>query len=308
MRVLDEIAMVSKPILILTGGEALLRDDVYAIAARANELGMRAVLASCGTVINEESAERMVKAGIKRVSISLDGASSDSHDRFRGESGAFDGALRGIGFLKAAGMEFQINTTVTKRNVGELKAILELAIDLGACAFHPFLLVPTGRGKELAEEELSSSKYEEVLTWVHEESKRVPLDFKPTCAPHYHRIMRQRGAGPERAEGLHSLTRGCMGGSSFCFISHVGEVQMCGFLDKSAGNLREDSFEGIWHRSPFFLSLRDFESYHGKCGYCEFRKICGGCRARAFAITEDYLAEEPFCDYVPSEGAKNRGA
>ncbi len=305
MRVLDEIARVSRPILILTGGEALLRDDVYAIAARATELGMRPVLASCGTVINQENAERMVEAGIQRVSISLDVATGESHDSFRGEKGAFEGALRGIEFLKKAGMEFQINTTVTRRNVGELRDILELAVSLGACAFHPFLLVPTGRGKELAEEELSPSQYEEVLTWIHEESRRIPLDFKPTCAPHYHRIVRQRGDRPERAGGFHSLTRGCMGGCSFCFISHVGDVQMCGFLDKSAGSLREESFERIWRQSPFFLSLRDFESYHGKCGYCEFRKVCGGCRARAFAMTGDYLAEEPFCDYVPDRNDGN---
>ncbi|UCF78298.1 MAG: radical SAM protein [Candidatus Eiseniibacteriota bacterium] len=306
MRVLDEIALVSTPILILTGGEALLRDDVYDIARRANELGMRTVLASCGTVIDEESARRMVEAGVRRVSISLDGASSASHDSFRGESGAFDGALRGIEFLKRAGMEFQINTTVTRRNLGELKDILELAVELGACAFHPFLLVPTGRGKELAEEELSPAQYETVLTWVYEESGRTPLDFKPTCAPHYHRILGQKGTPEKKSEQLHSLTRGCMGGSSFCFISHVGDVQMCGFLDISAGNVKNDSFDKIWRESPFFLSLRDFERYHGTCGYCEFRKVCGGCRARSFAMTGEYLAEEPFCDYTPSEAAERR--
>jgi heme b synthase len=292
-RVLDEIASVSKPILILTGGEPLLRPDVFDIARRGTALGLRVVLATCGSVVTAENAREMRESGIRRVSVSLDGGGAEFHDAFRG-----------IAHLREAGVEFQVNTTVTRRNAGQLGEIMDLAVRLGASAFHPFLLVPTGRGKELEGDELSPAQYEEVLGWVWERSQSAPIHVKPTCAPHYHRIMRQKGPSGGRPaaprHGLHSLTRGCMGGCSFCFISHVGDVQICGFLDMTAGNVRRESFSDIWRDSAFLLSLRDFDGYHGKCGYCEYRKVCGGCRARAYAVTGDYLAEEPFCTYVPS--------
>ena len=188
--VIDEIAAMGKPIVILTGGDPMLRDNIYEIARYGTEKGLKMVMSPCGTLLNEENAGKLKDAGIERISISIDGACAETHDDFRRVPGAFDEAIKGIENAKKAGLEFQINTTVTKVNLAELPDILKLAIDLGAAAFHPFLLVPTGRGKELAAQELSPEQYEETLNWVYDQREVVPLHFKPTCAPHYYRILR----------------------------------------------------------------------------------------------------------------------
>jgi len=194
-KVLDDIASFSSPIIILTGGDPMMRSDIFEIAKHGTDLGLRMVMAPCGTLITEENARKMVEVGIRRISISIDGATAETHDRFRQVKGAFDDAIKGITYAKKVGLEFQVNTTVTKLNIDELPDVLQLAIDLGAAAFHPFLLVPTGRGKDLAEQEISPEEYERVLNWFYEMQGKVPIQFKPTCAPHYHRIIRQRAAG-----------------------------------------------------------------------------------------------------------------
>ena len=309
LRLMDEIAAFSKPVIILTGGEPLLRDDIYEIAAYGDKKGLRMVLATNGTLVTEEVAIKMIDAGIKRVSISIDGENAQSHDAFRNVAGAFDGALTGIEAMKKAGMEFQINTTITKTNLDQIKSIMDLAIRLGAAAHHIFLLVPTGRGKDMAEQAISPDNYEKTLNWFYETSLQCPIQLKATCAPHYYRIYHQRGKGSVvRGQGsgkevpgspLHAMTRGCLGGLSFCFISHTGQAQPCGYLELDCGQIKEKGFEDIWNNSPIFQDLRDLNQYKGKCGRCEFIKVCGGCRARAYEITGDYLAEEPFCIYEP---------
>jgi heme b synthase len=305
LRLLDAIAAVSKPVIILTGGEPLLRPDIFEIAAYGDSKGLRMVLATNGTLVTEQIAADMLKAGIKRVSISIDGMNSEMHDAFRTVAGAFDGALTGIEAMKKAGMEFQINTTITKANLDQLPGIMDLAVRLGAAAHHIFLLVPTGRGKEMSEQAISPDEYEKTLNWFYEASLNCPIQLKATCAPHYYRILKQRkgkqltrSTGDENA--LHAMTRGCLGGSSFCFISHTGQVQPCGYLEVDCGQIKEKSFTDIWNISPIFDDLRDLNKYKGKCGHCEFIKVCGGCRARAYEITGDYLAQEPFCIYEPS--------
>lgn len=308
LRLLDEIASLGSPVVILTGGEPLLREDIYALAVYGDQKGLRMVLATNGTLVTDQVAGRMVASGIKRVSISIDGLDAASHDAFRGVSGAFAGALAGIEALKKAGMEFQINTTITRTNLGQLQDILTLAIRLGAVAHHIFLLVPTGRGKEMADQEIAPDDYEQTLNWFYEKSLDCSLQLKATCAPHYCRIVHQRkGKQPSKdkkaGRPLHAMTRGCMGGSSFCFVSHTGQVQPCGYLEIDCGQIREEGFAGIWQNSPIFCELRDLSRYKGKCGRCEFMRICGGCRARAFAATGDYLSEEPYCIYEP----KNNG-
>jgi radical SAM protein with 4Fe4S-binding SPASM domain len=232
-----------------------------------------------------------------------------SHDTFRNVAGAFDGSLAGIEAMKKAGMEFQINTTITKANLDQIQGIMDLAIRLGAAAHHIFLLVPTGRGKDMAEQAISPANYEKTLNWFYETSLQCPIQLKATCAPHYYRIYHQRkkeiGAGGkgqgtgEMGSPLHAMTRGCLGGLSFCFISHTGQVQPCGYLELDCGQIKKLGFEDIWNNSPIFKDLRDLNHYKGKCGRCEFIKVCGGCRARAYEITGDYLAEEPFCIYEP---------
>ncbi|NQU42758.1 heme b synthase [bacterium] len=305
-RVLENVAGFCKPIIILTGGEPMLREDIWDIARRGTELGLRMVMAPCGKLVTEEAAGRMLDSGIKRISLSLDGATAESHDAFRRVEGSFDDVILAAGNARAAGLEFQINTTVTRQNIGELERILDLVIRMGAVSYHPFLLVPTGRGKELADQELSPEEYEKVLNWIYEKREDLPIQFKPTCAPHYYRILRQREREKGRAvtpqtHGLDAMSKGCMGGQAFAFISHVGKVQICGFLEVECGDLREVEydFERVWRNSPVFIEMRDIDHYHGRCGYCEYRKVCGGCRARAFAMTGDYLAEEPFCVYEP---------
>ncbi len=304
LQVVDDIASFSNPIVILTGGEPMLRPDVYQIAEYGTGKGLRIVLATNGTLFTEESAGRLVAAGIRRISISLDGSDVESHDEFRGVKGSFEGGLRGIRCAKKVGLEFQINTTVTQRNLYQLPQILDLAVDLGAVAHHLFLLVPTGRGKELQDEAISPHDYEETLNWFYDQRDHVSLHLKVTCAPHYYRILRQRARREGKtitAEhyGLDAVTRGCLGGISFCFISSTGSVQPCGYLELDCGDVREDSLESIWTECEYFKDLRDEDNYGGKCGYCEYRKVCGGCRARAFETTGDFLAEEPYCIYEP---------
>ena len=309
MRLLDQIAQVGQPIVILTGGEPMLRADIYEIADYGTRKGLRMVMAPNGTLITADSARLMKAAGIKRISISLDGATRESHDRFRGVKGAFDAALRGAKLAAQEGIEFQINTTITKANLDQIPEIQELAVKIGAVAHHIFLLVPTGRGKYIVDQEITAAEYEQTLNWFYDQRGKTPLQLKATCAPHYYRILRQRAKqdGQEvtfHTHGLDAVTRGCLGGTSFCFVSHRGIVQPCGFLHLNCGDVTRSTFADIWHRSDIFLKLRDVKNLKGKCGQCEYKRVCGGCRARAFEATGDYLAEEPLCSYRPASGAR----
>jgi len=304
-RVLDQIREVGAPIIILTGGEPLLRKDIYELARYGTDKGMRMVMGSNGTLITAKAARRIQEAGVKRVSISLDGATKASHDAFRQVEGAFDGAVRGISRLRDQGIPFQINTTITRHNLSELENILDLAVRLGAVAHHIFLLVPTGRARELVNQELSAQDYEDTLHWFYRQHDQVPLELKATCAPQYYRILFQEAASknqhvPDQTTGFNTVTRGCLAGVSYCFISHVGIVQPCGYLEVDSGDLRKDTFSQVWNNSPVFNDLRDFSRYKGKCGRCEYVDVCGGCRARAYEAYGDYLAEEPLCAYNPS--------
>jgi heme b synthase len=304
LNLLDQIALVAKPIIILTGGEPLLREDIFEIAKYGDAKGMRMVMAPNGTLVTPEIATKMADSRIQRISVSIDGSSAESHDAFRGVPGAFDGALRGIANAKEAGIQFQINTTITKANLDQIPKILDLAESLGAVAHHIFLLVPTGRGKYIVDQEIDAREYEETLNWFYDQRGKTSLQLKATCAPHYYRILRQRARQDGQqvtfeSHGLDAVTRGCLGGTGFCFISHRGVVQPCGFLDLNCGDVTKESFDTIWRDSAHFKRLRDFGKLHGKCGCCEYRRVCGGCRARAHEATGDYMAEEPLCQYQP---------
>jgi heme b synthase len=304
LRLIEEVVSFSQPVVILTGGEPLLRPDIYDLARYGTQKGLRMVMAPNGTLLDGEKAARLKASGIQRVSISLDGAAAGSHDRFRQVEGAFAGALRGIQFLKEAGLEFQINTTVTRMNFQELPGILDLAVKLGAVAHHIFLLVPTGRGKEMKGEAINGKEYEKILHWFYDQRGKTPLQLKATCAPHYYRILRQRTREEGKkvipqTHGLDAMTRGCLGGIGFLFISHVGDVQPCGYLEAFSGNVKRQRLKAIWESSPVFLQLRDFSAYRGRCGRCEYMRVCGGCRARAFEQSGDFMAEEPLCIYQP---------
>lgn len=303
---IDTFPEVGDPIIIFTGGEPMMRHDLYELIAYADAKGLRCVMAPNGTLITPETAQKMKEAGIQRCSISIDGPSADYHDTFRGEVGAFDAAMRGIGYLKDAGVEFQLNTTVTKNNLPYFKDIFHLAEDLGAAAWHIFLLVPTGRAVELGTEVITAEEYEEVLNWFYDFQKTTDMSLKATCAPHYHRILRQRAAEehiPVTFDnfGLDAVSRGCLGGVGFCFISHTGQVQPCGYLELDCGNVQKTPFPEIWRASPQFLSLRNPNEYLGKCGQCEYERVCGGCRARAMTMKGNWLEEEPLCSYTPKK-------
>jgi heme b synthase len=289
-----------------------LREDIFELAQQGTLLGLRMVMATNGTLVTPEMAERIKSSGIKRVSISIDGASAEEHDQFRKVPGAFVASLQSIDWLKKEGIEFQINTTVTRHNVHQVREILDLAVRLGAAAHHIFLLVPTGRAKDMVNQEIDALEYEKLLRWFYEMRNQVPLHLKATCAPHYYRILRQEArARGEKVNfdtyGLDAVTRGCLGGTSFCFISHDGIVQPCGYLELDCGDLKKSSFGEVWRDSRIFNRLRDFSAYDGKCGRCEYLKFCGGCRARAYENTGDYMAEEPLCIYQPSRELKAAG-
>lgn len=301
---IDTFPETGNPIIIFTGGEPMMRPDIYELISYANAKGLRCVMAPNGTLITPESAVRMKEAGIQRCSISIDGPEAASHDAFRGEIGAFDQAMRGIGYLKDAGIEFQINSTVTRNNLSSFKRIFELADRLGSAAWHIFLLVPMGRAARMADQVISPTEYEEVLNWFYDFRKTTKMHLKATCAPHYYRIMRQRAkeenlpVTPENF-GMDAMTRGCLGGTGFCFISHTGQVQPCGYLELDCGNVRDTPFPEIWRNTKHFKEFRNQADYKGKCGPCEYHKVCGGCRARAYSMSDDHLAEEPLCTYQP---------
>lgn len=305
---LNQVKAFSNPVIILTGGDPMMRPDIWEIAEHGKKIGLRMVMSPNGTLITRENAKIMKEVGIMRVSISLDGSSPEIHDKFRRVEGAFEGALRGISYLKEVGLGFQINTTVTKHNLNDLENMLELVQEIGAEAWHVFLLVPTGRAEKMKEEEITPEQYEETLNWLYEVQRDAKIYVKPTCAPHYYRIYRQRAKEdglplePQmQNHGLQAMTRGCLGGITFMFVSHMGEAYPCGYLEEFAGNVRTEGPEKVWKESPVFNRLRDYSQLQGRCGACEYVRVCGGCRARAKAIYGDYMAEEPYCVYEPKK-------
>ncbi len=318
---IDAIAETARPILIFSGGEPLMRADIYELLDHARYAGLPTALASNGTLINRHVAELIGESGVRRVAVSIDGADAMTHDVFRGITGCFQQALAGIERLRAAGIPVQINVTISRHNAVQLEAIHDLAVEIGAVALHAFMVVPVGCGVELDDSQmLTGVEYEQVLTRFHELSLRSPLQTKATCAPHYYRLLARDGKGDggrlcEAPEGpsrqttpvpFSATTKGCLAGTAVCFVSHRGEVFPCGYLPVAAGNVLNDRFADIWTNSPVFLRLRDDSLLTGKCGVCDFKTICGGCRARAYAATGDYMAEEPLCVYEPGKGSELR--
>lgn len=301
-KILDSIASVAKPIIILTGGEPMLREDIYDIAEYGTKLGLKMVMAPCGYLLNEDSVQKIKKSGITRISLSIDGADAGTHDKLRQKEGAFQKVVEAAKCANKFGLEFQVNTTVHNNNIDQLDEIYDLAINLGAKAFHPFLLVPVGRGENMRENEITPNQYEDVLNWIFEKKKEngdkgeSKVLFHPTCAPMFNRIILQNNYDKELKR---PLSKGCLGGKSFYFISHTGKMQICGFMEKEAGDLREDNynFVKIWEQSELFNEIRNYKLYKGKCGKCKYILNCGGCRARAYSLKDDYLEEEPMCLY-----------
>ncbi len=308
--VIDELCKFSSPILILTGGEPLYRDDIFDIARYATGKGLRVALATNGTLVDERVAKQIRESGIKRVSISLDGTNSKTHDTFRMIPGSFEGAFNGIKSLQKEGIEVQINTTIARHNEDEVKDILNLALNNNIKALHIFMLVPVGCGVQIADSQmLDKQKYEDILSWFYDKTMelRGRIELKATCAPHFFRIMHKRAKDEgititPQTHGMAAVTRGCLAGSGVMFISRKGVVQPCGYLPVQAGNVTKESVSEIWNSSEVFLNLRDTGLLKGKCGICEYKKVCEGCRARAYYEKGDYMEEEPYCIYEPIKG------
>ncbi|MEJ2183863.1 MAG: radical SAM protein [Nitrospirota bacterium] len=305
-RILDDIASYAKPVVVLSGGEPLVRRDVFDIARYGTEKGLRMCMATNGLLVTEEVCGKIKDSGIRIVSLSLDGSTAEVHDDFRSQRGAFEATINAARLFREHGIEFIINSSFTKRNQEEIPRVHRLARELGATAWYMFMIVPTGRGEDIMSELISREDYEEILEWHYEMEKEEPdMLVRPTCAPQYYRIQLQKAK--EEGERVKRRTlkfstggaKGCIAGQLICLIDVDGNVLPCSYFPKSAGNLRERSFKDIWENAELFRHLRDFKSYKGRCGSCEYINVCGGCRARAYAVTGDYLEEEPFCGYVP---------
>jgi radical SAM protein len=294
------------PILVLTGGDPLMRRDVLEIAAHADRSGLRVALTPTATALT--TRDRMVEArdmGVRRVAFSLDAPSAPLHDRFRGFQGSFDRTLTGIEAAAEAGLPLQVNTTACLLNAHVMEEMAGLVAELGAVQWSVFFLVPTGRGRRLGM--LSAEGHERLIRWLDRAAADLPFDLKVTAAPQHRRIAMERsgdghlaGAGFRFADGLRRPAKGVNDGRGFMFISHRGEVTPSGFLPLSAGRVPAESAVELYREAPLFRELRDPGALGGRCGRCEFREVCGGSRARAYAISGDPLAEDPSCPYQPA--------
>jgi len=303
---IDDIASFSNPVLVLSGGEPLLRPDIFALARHGADRGLRMGLATNGTLVTDEVCGRIKDSGIRIVSLSLDGATAEVHDDFRRQAGAFAGATAAAAALRRRGIEFIVNSSFTKRNQADIPAVCRLAKSLGARAWYLFMVVPAGRGREIQDELIGREDYEDILDWHYRmERDETEMLVRPICAPHYYRVVRQKAKAEGTALKRRSLTfstggaKGCVCAQNIAFIDHRGDVQPCSYFPVSAGNVKTKSLREIWRGSELFLSLRDFGAYKGRCGACEYLKVCGGCRARAEVLSGDPLGEDPLCSYVP---------
>jgi radical SAM protein with 4Fe4S-binding SPASM domain len=295
LRLIDEIALANKEVmLILSGGEPLLRSDVYELAEYASRKGMMVVLGTTGYLINTETARKLKDKGVSGVSISLDSTRPEVHDGIRQKNGSWDRAVKAIEICKQADLSVQINTVVTNSNYSEIPELIQFARILGVKVFSPFFLVCTGKGEELTD--ISPDQYEELLSLITRlQEDRTGMMIRTRCAPTFRRILYQRN--PESS--LLKLDAGkCMAGTSYCRITPEGKVTSCPYMQRVAGNVREKGFYEIWQNSEEFASLRN-PSLKGKCKACEFQLVCGGCRARAFAAHGNLMDEDPWCVHVP---------
>jgi radical SAM protein len=306
---IDQIAAMEVPVFVLTGGDPIKRTDLFELIGHARSKGVRVSLTPSATpLLTKEVVERLKHAGLARLAVSLDGAYAETHDAFRGMAGSYERTINAIHWANEIGLPVQVNTTFSRRNIGQIDAIVELMESLKITLWSVFFLVPTGRGK--LNDLLSADEFEQVFAKIHRLSMTASFDIKTTEAQHYRRFLLQHKAD-EKTGSLERLQhqkvvdsigrapRGLNDGKGFVFISHVGEVFPSGFLPVTAGNIRGESLASIYRESPLFRSLRDTSKLEGKCGACEFKNICGGSRARAYALTGNPHGEEPCCSYVP---------
>jgi radical SAM protein len=312
LRLIDRMKDFGSPILIFTGGDPMMRRDLFELIAYATQKGLRCSMTPTATAL--PTPERLLKAkeaGIRRIALSLDAPTPQVHDAFRQVHGSWERTMNILKNAHAVGLSAQVNTTVSTHNLHILPDMVPFIEQVNAVQWSVFFLVPTGRAQ--AANMITPQEHEEVFNWLFDLSQRSPFDIKVTAAPMYRRVAIQRrkaesngsavtfqGAGFQYADGLDRPTRGVGDGNGFLFISHIGDIQPSGFLPISAGNVRTDDVVEVYRKSELFMNLRDGSKIKGKCGVCEYRDVCGGQRGRAYGITGDYLESDPACVYDPS--------
>ncbi|MBO6573896.1 MAG: radical SAM protein [Rhodothermales bacterium] len=288
-----EMRALGTEMLILTGGEPLLRRDIYQIASRASELGMWVVMGTNGVLVNDHVAKKMVECGVKGVGISIDSVDPCKHNAFRGGPDAWKYSVRALEICRKHGLEVLVQSTVMRDNLEEVPDLMAFARDKGAWSFNLYYLVETGRGREMAEQELSAAQTDASLReLVDAQHEYAPMLVRAKCAPQFKQLAFEMGRG-----GMES--GGCMAGTEYCRITPEGNVTPCPYMDLVAGNVRDQGFTAVWDTSSVLLDLRDTARLKGKCGSCEFSELCGGCRCRAYAASGDHLAQDPACMYQP---------
>ncbi|HSJ32224.1 MAG TPA: TIGR04053 family radical SAM/SPASM domain-containing protein [Longimicrobiales bacterium] len=317
MRLMDDVRRFGRPLFVLTGGDPLKRPDVVELVEYGASIGLRMAMTPSGTPLMTEPVLRSLKAaGLSRLAVSLDGSSAAIHDAFRGVDGSFAWTIRMLEVAREIGLTTQVNTTVSMHNLDDFDALCELMVRLGITLWSVFFLVPTGRAK--ADDVASAEQFESVFHRMYDLSQTAPFDIKSTAGPQYRRVILQRqvaerragdrtgapvpltaGVGFSLADGV-GRAKGVNDGDGFVFVSHTGAIYPSGFLPLAAGNVRRDDIVEVYRSSPLFRELRDRSRLKGKCGVCEYRDVCGGSRARAYAATGDYMESEPFCAHVPA--------
>lgn len=303
----DQVVGLGKPLFVVTGGDPLLRPDLPVILRRAVGAGLTVAVTPSGTTLLDDAAVAALQAtGIHRIALSLDGPDAGVHDRFRGVPGTFDRTLAAARAARRLGLPLQINTTITPHNLELIEDMGAMVESLGAVLWSVFFLVPVGRGRDLRC--LDADQFEAVFARLGAVAAKAPFDLKTTEAPHYRRWLAQHGrlgpAGTAAPDGPGLRVKGGLGdGRGFVFVSHTGDVFPSGFLPVAAGNLRTTPLADLYRNHPMFVALRDPSGFRGKCGVCEYRFLCGGSRARAHAVTGDWLGAEPSCAWVPKAWA-----
>lgn len=297
--IIDEMKALGTEMVILTGGEPLLRKDIFDLATRCHEQGFWVVMGTNGVLINERVAQKMVDCGVQGVGISIDSVDPAKHDSFRGGPNSWKHSVKALEICRDHGLQVLVQSTVMASNYEEVPLLLDFAQEMGAWSFNLYFLVQTGRGQQM--NDLSAVQTEVMLgRLVDAQEEYRPMLVRSKCAPHFKRLAYEKGEG-----GLES--GGCMAGTQYCRITPGGEVTPCPYMDTSAGNVRDSSFTRIWQESELFRQLRDLDQLKGRCGACEFNELCGGCRCRAYAAFDDPLQEDPACTYQPTGRPLDRG-
>jgi AdoMet-dependent heme synthase len=316
-RMMDDVRRFGRPLFVLTGGDPLKRPDVVELVEYGAASGLRMALTPSGTPLMTAAVLRELRAaGLSRLAVSLDGSTARIHDEFRGVAGSWDWTLGMLRTAREIGLTTQVNTTVSRHNLEDFDALCTLMVGLGITLWSVFFLVPTGRAR--AGDVASADEFERVFHRMYDLSASAPFDIKSTAAPQYRRVVLQRqvaerragdrsephapleaGAGFSLADGV-GRSKGVNDGDGFLFVSHTGAIYPSGFLPLAAGNVRRHDVVDVYRTSPIFRALRDRSRLKGKCGVCEYRAVCGGSRARAYAVTGDMLEAEPYCAHVPA--------